>query len=243
MAARWITFTRWSRTFHRWIAYGTGVAVALWTVTGIVMLLPPAQTTLTPRPATIDAAAAARSPAEAAKALPDDHPPVRSVTLRDLAGRLVFQFMFQNGRHEFVDATTGQHVAFNDSLAAALARRVLPDTTMLRAMFPIAAHDARYPFGVLPAFRIELGDARRTLVHVAGDGSVTSTSNRSRFRAFMGGLHEFQLPGQLVPDRPRKALLLGAGLLTFVLIVTGYVLTLPARRNRKSAPALSPDAT
>ena len=68
-------------------------------------------------------------------------------------------------------------------------------------------------------------------LHVAADGNVTSTSKRSRLRGILVVLHEFQIPGDRVPARPRRALLLGASALTFILVVTGYVLALSVRRR------------
>ena len=227
-----IKVTRWSRQFHRWLAYGLGVIVALWVVTGVVMLFPPAPSTLPAANTPIDLSAAVRSPGEAAQALPKDSPlRVRSLALRHLGGRLVYHFVLAQGEHVFVDAATAQRVELSDSLALALARSVMVDASVTRSVTRITQHDSRYRFGILPVVRIELGDAQRTLVHVAADGSVTSTSKRSRLRGTMAALHEFQIPGNLIPARPRKALLLGASALTIILIVTGYVLALPVRRR------------
>lgn len=227
-----IKVTRWSRQLHRWLAYGLGVIVALWVVTGVVMLFPPPPTTLPAANTPIDLSAAVRSPGEAAQALPKDSLlRVRSLALRHLGDRLVYHFVLAQGEHVFVDAATAQRVELSDSLALALARGVMVDTSLTRSVTRITQHDARYRFGMLPVVRIALGDAQRTLVHVAADASVTSTSKRSRLRGTMAALHEFQIPGNLIPARPRKALLLGASALTIILIVTGYVLALPVRRR------------
>lgn len=233
-----IRLTRWSRRFHRWIAYGLGAVVLLWIVTGVVMMFPPPPTT--------------RIPAEPQLAVRDDmqHPnvalqlathtasaPVRSLVLRHLGDRPVFHVVHMDGSHTFVDAVTGARVEFGDSLAHDLAGRAMLQPATPVSVTRLTIHDSRYRFGALPVYRFELDDASGTLLHVAADGSVTSTSARGRVRAVMAALHEFQLPGGLVPNRPRKLLLLGASALTVVLIVTGYVLVLPlwTRRANDSA--------
>ena len=122
-------------------------------------------------------------------------------------------------------------VEFSDSLARSLARRALIDTTVAMSLTRLATHDARYSFGPLPAYRVEVGDAAGTIIHVAADGSLNPTTRFSRFRAVMGQLHEFQLRGR-VPERPRRFSLMVSGLLTIVLVLTGYVLALPVRRRK-----------
>jgi uncharacterized iron-regulated membrane protein len=228
---------RWSRQFHRWIAYVLGALVLLWIVTGVVMMFPPPVTTRAPAAEVINPADAARTPAEALQALALGEPAVRSLALRQLAGRLVYDFTLPNGSHAFVDATSAQRVAFDDSLAAALLRGVVPNNASPRVSQRLAQHDQQYRFGALPAYRFELNDAAGTLVHVASDGMVSSTSRRGRFRAVMAALHEFQLPGGLIPQRPRKLLLLGASAFTIVLVVTGYALVLPTRWFGRRAKA------
>lgn len=222
--------SRWSRSFHRWIAYVLGALVILWVVTGIVMMFPPPPT-IRGGGAQIDVATAVRSPSEALQAIPETARPVRSVKLTDLAGRLVYDFVARGGAHILVDAASAQRVSLNDSLAVSLVRAVMVDSTAGYTVRQITEHDADYRFGVLPAFRVQLNDASRTIVHVAADASISSTSSRSRFRAVMAALHEFQLPGNLIPGRLRKLLLLGASAFTIILAITGYILALPVRRR------------
>jgi len=226
-----IKFLRWSRSFHRWLAYGLGVIVALWVFTGIVMVVTPTPTTR-PIPAKpLDPTAATRSVAEAAQALPNRAAPVRTVTLRDLGGRLIYDFVLRNGSHVLVDAATAQRIELTDSLARSLARRVVIDTSVAMSLTRLTKHDARYSAGLLPAYRVELSDDARTLIHVTADGSVNATTRFSRFRAMMGQLHEFQLRRR-VPEKPRRLALQISGILTIVLVLTGYVLTLPLRRRK-----------
>ncbi len=225
------TVTRWSRSFHRWIAYVLGALVILWVVTGVVMLFPPAPTIRNLGSTQIDAAAAVRSPSDALQAIPETARPVRGVGLRDVGGRLTYDFVARGGAHILVDAVTAQRLMLTDSIATSLVRRVMIDSTISVSVRQITEHDQNYRFGVLPAFRVKLNDALQTIVHVAADGSITSTSSRSRFRAVMAALHELQLPGDVIPGRVRKLLLLGASALTIVLAITGYILALPVRRR------------
>jgi uncharacterized iron-regulated membrane protein len=223
--------SRWSRSLHRWIAYVLGALVILWVVTGVVMMFPAPPTIRAADSAPLDPSAALRSPSEAVQALPAARRRVRGVTLRNLAGRLVYDFAGQNGAHILVDATTAQRVELTDSLAVTLARRVMVDSTGNYSVRQITQHDQGYRFGPLPVYRIELDDKSRTLLYVAPDGSITSTSNRSRVRATMAALHEFEIPGVRIPAKLRKLLLLGASTFTIVLALTGYILALPARRR------------
>lgn len=224
-----MSFLRGSRQIHRWIAYVLGALVLIWIVTGVVMMFPPPPTTRMAAADVIHPEEAARTPAEALQTLALGEPVVRSLTLRPLAGRLVYDFTLPNGSHAFVDAKTAQRVAFDDSLARTLLAAVVPDGAAARSMTRLDAHDDQYRFGGLPVYRFELNDAAGTLVHIAADGVVSSTSRRGRFRAVMAALHEFQLPGGLIPQKPRKLLLLGASAFTVLLIGTGYILVLPAR--------------
>lgn len=224
------SFSFWSRKFHRWIAYVLGALVMLWVVSGVVMMFPPPPT-IRGASTPLDPALAVRSPSEAVQALPAAGRRVRGVTLRDLAGRLVYDFVGQNGAHILVDATTARRVELNDSLAVELARRVMFDSTVQYTVRQITEHDQKYRFGLLPAYRVEVEDTPRTILHVTPDGNITSTSKRSRLRAVMAALHEFQIPGDLIPPKPRKLLLLGASALTIILSLTGYILTLPVRRR------------
>jgi hypothetical protein len=227
-----VKLLRWSRSFHRWIAYGLGLIVALWVITGIVMMIPPGSSTRPVPAVPVDPAAATRTPAEAAQSLPNPDIPVRTVTLRDLAGRAVYHFVLRNGSHAFVDAATAQRIEFTDSLARLLARRALVDSTTTMSLTRLDAFDARYSFGALPAYRVELGDEAGTIIHVGADGSINPTTRFGRFRAVMGHLHEFQLPRNRVPDGPRRLSLIFTGSLTIILVLTGYVLVIPLwRRN------------
>jgi hypothetical protein len=223
--------TRWSRSLHRWLAYVIGALVVLWIASGVVMMFPPPPTIRVADSGPLDPSTAVRSPSEAVQALPAAGRRVRSVTMRNLAGRLVYDFTGQNGAHILVDATTAQRVELADSFAVTLARRVMVDSSVSYTVRQITEHDKGYRFGLLPAYRIALDDKSRTVIHVAADGSISSTSNRSRFRAAMASLHELQIPGDVIPGRLRKLLLLGASALTIILALTGYILALPVRRR------------
>jgi hypothetical protein len=226
-----VKFLRWSRTFHRWLAYGLGVIVALWVFTGVVMVIAPTPTTRPIPPRPLDPTAATRSVAEAAEALPNRDAPVRTVTLRDLGGRVIYDFVLRNNSHVLVDAVTAQRIELTDSLARALARRAVIDTSVAMSLTQLTKHDARYASGPLPAYRVALSDDAGTLIHVTADGSLNATTRFSRFRAMMGQLHEFQLRRR-VPEKPRRFSLQLSGILTIVLVLTGYVLTLPVRRRK-----------
>lgn len=223
--------SRGSRQLHRWLAYGLGAVVALWVVTGVVMLIPPAPTIRPSGNESIDVARAARSPSEAARALPDDARRVRALALREISGRLVYDFVSQRGAHILVDAATAQRVDLTDSIALSLARRVMTDSSVSSSVSKITRYDDKYRFGALPAFRIQLADAAHTVIHVGADATITSSSSRSRLRAKLAGLHEFNIPGDLIPTRVRKALLIGTSALAIILVLTGYVLSLPVRRR------------
>ena len=223
--------SRTSRQLHRWLAYGLGAVVALWVVTGVLMLFPPAATIRSSGNESIDPARAMRSPSEIARAFPDELQRVRALTLRDIGGRLVYDFLNQRGAHILVDAATAQRVQLTDSLALSLARRVIADSTVPANVSQITQYDDKYRFGALPAYRIALNDAAHTVIHVGADAAITSSSSRSRLRAKLAGLHEFHIPGNPIPAQIRKALLIGTSALAIILVLTGYVLSLPTRRR------------
>ncbi|MGQ0640173.1 MAG: hypothetical protein ACT4P6_05275 [Gemmatimonadaceae bacterium] len=223
--------TRWSRRLHRWLAWGLGILVAMWVITGVFMILPSAPVRFAPL-APIDATAAVRSPNEAALALPSAAASrVRTVSRRNLGGSLLYHFVLQNGRHVFVDATTARRVEFSDTLARAIARAAIVGGEVGPPLTRLERHDRRYRTGPLPAYRFQLNNSDRTMIHVSAGGTVNATSRYNQFRAMMGRLHQFELPLIHIPSRPRRAALVVTSVITVVLVVTGYVLVFPLRRR------------
>lgn len=229
------------RTVHKWIGIAVGLVLLMWSVTGIIMILPgrPSEDAGAP----IDLARATIPPAAALAGLTGRDPAraVRSLALIPILDRLVYQI--EAGRKTYlIDASSGERVEITAETAREIAVRKFRGTPGQIQVERLVAHDAGYAAGTLPVYRVQMGDSRSTVSYVSErDGSVVTRDSRRQLRLTAGRLHDFsiiRLVGRA--DWFHRSLAVGAGLIVIGSILTGYWLAIPVRarmtRRRVTEP-------
>ena len=217
---------------HKWTGITIGVLLGMWLVTGVFLVIP------TPRPlppASISYDSMTVSPAQAtmvARAHADGHE-VRNLSLRQLGGGLLYQVNLIGSGPVLVDGQSGAVVQITDSLVMASVRKRFGADVEIDRVEYLERRTLSYLFGPLPAYRVEIGDEARSVVHVAvRDGRLRASTGRSRFVGAMGAIHTFEaLRIVRIGQRGERWLLILTSSVAFILVVTGYLLTLPVRRS------------
>jgi hypothetical protein len=221
-----------SRKWHRWFAWGTSAFLLIWTITGVIMILPAGPRPAPAAPVTVTDNLA--SPAAAVQALQlDAKTPVRGVMLRDLEGAPVWAII-AGGRTRLVDAITSAPVEIDSSRAVRLASAGLGPSWLATNAERLTSPDARYR-GALPVWRVQFSNQRHVAFVTLG-GDVTFGASLLRVKGMAGQLHSFGVPG-LTAARPRlrHGLLWIVSAATLVLLVTGAILLLPTLLRRRPA--------
>jgi len=218
---------------HKWIGVSVGVLLAMWLVTGIFMILPKPRA-LPPIPINYDSMTI--SPAQAvmiARAQADGNE-IRGVALRQLGDRLLYQVNLVGSGPVLVDGQRGTVVQITDSLVLASVRKGFGPEVEIERVEYLERHTMTYLFGPLPAYRVEIGDSARSVVHVAvRDGSLQASTGRGRFLGAMGKIHTFRaLSAIRVDKRMERWLIILTSAVSLMLVVTGYFLSLRIRRSR-----------
>lgn len=226
-----------ARTLHKWIGIVIGLALLMWTTTGIVMVLPVKRARdgeLKP----LEVGRAVISPAQAIARLSegDSTPRVRSVALIQIADNVVYQVETRR-RSVLINAETGEPFEISAAVAEQVARdafRGMPGEVTVERL---TEYDARYSGGDLPAYRVSLGDTAATVTYVsARNGTVVSADSRRRFRAVVGKLHDFSaIKAVISNDWVHRGLAITACALSIVSLFLGYWLALPQRKKTRRA--------
>lgn len=245
---------------HKWIAIVVGVFFLVWTVTGIVMMLParwfaPSVLETTRAP---NYRAASLSPAEAASALEaslGESVDVAWAGLKQVKETIVYELYLVDQGVYLVSASSGEIVWITPELAEAIARERVAMTgeegvqAQLSSIERLEAHDLLYPFGNLPVYRVQFeGDGSNLYYVSALNGSLSQSNSLARMRAAISSLHTFE-PIKLFTDSDtvRKGLLVILSMVGILTSLTGYILfLLPYIRQkpaRKTANDLAPRAT
>lgn len=231
-----VSWVRLSRKWHRWGAWGLSIIVLLWTVTGVIMIVPSGGHTVGEGSARdLELGADVVAPPVARAALEGDGPVrVRALSLEALGGRLYYRFTLRHGGTRLVDARTAMLFAVDDSVAARLARGAIRADAGIASLDRLSKSDGRYR-GPFPVHRVVFDDHDGTTAYVATDATVSFADPRLRMKQIAGGLHTFAVAG-LTTSKPtlRRWLLVVTSLGTIALVLTGLVLLLPLRR-RESA--------
>jgi hypothetical protein len=214
------------------MAVTAGIFILVWLVSGIVMIVPP----LSAGPARQRAPAAdfptvTMSPAEAIASLAKllgATPQVHSVSLRRIAGMVVYEIAAGAGGSHMIDARTGRLFTITPQVAERVARHDFPTQANVRDINLVTRHTFAYLWGPLPAYRIAFDDDRATVSYVStSDGTVRRNDRRGRIRSAITSLHQFE-PLKLVIEgnAVRKALLFLLSAVGIGVAGTGYYLAL-----------------
>lgn len=223
---------RWTnRRIHKWIAVPLGAVLLVWTLSGVVMILPHPTPDLAPPAGPPDFTRARISPAaaiEAVAATGADVSRVRSVSLHRIRDAIVYRIQTSGGSH-LIDAATGEPFTIDAALAEQIARERLPGAHPVKRVEHVTEYDAAYFFGPLPTYRVVFDDGRGTYLYVSPlDGSVQPSNRFTRLRTMVTSLHDFSPVARLLGHRIyATGLLLLASAITLALIWTGYVLAVP----------------
>jgi uncharacterized iron-regulated membrane protein len=228
MRARWL---------HKWIGIWVGIVLLMWTVTGIILMVPGPRTEVRVRP--IPLSRAVVSPSQAlARAGGDSTGEVRSTSLIRIHQHVAYRI--DRGRRPLlVDAETGERLEITAALAEAIARDATGRSGGPAEVVTVRKHDALYITGNLPVWRVTFEGVEAPL-HVSQlDGALVPA--RSRFRAVVHDLHNMSIVQDLVAgDRFFRAFAIIAGTVALAGILTGYWLALPLRKPTRRARSTEP---
>lgn len=231
-----------ARPIHKWMGILVGLVLLMWTVTGIIMVLPVKRVRDTGNKP-LDAGRATVSPAQALARLtePDSTAAVRSIALIQILDNVVYQVETRR-RTVLINAETAEPFEISAAVAGRIARGALRGTPGNVTVEHLTSYDARYSSGDLPAFRVSLGDSASTVSYVsARNGSIVSADSRRRLRSIVGKLHDFSaIKAVIGADWVHRFLAITACVVSIISIFTGYWLALPrrqvARRTRSTEP-------
>lgn len=240
----------WYR-IHKWFAITVGVFFLVWTISGIVMILParlfgPTQFEF---PITVGLREARTSPAQAIEVIEQRvGEPVNVVDLnvRQVQDRPVYEIVTLEHGTYLVDIDQGQVLEITAQLAEAIARDKASVQGEVQSIEKLTAHDLYYPFGNLPVYRVVFeGDGSNMYYISAVNGEFSRSNTLTRLRAAISSLHTFEPLTLLVQQNSvRKGLLGLTALVGVMTALTGYLLALlPYLRrrdqNRRSGATVS----
>jgi Na+-transporting NADH:ubiquinone oxidoreductase subunit F len=234
-----------ARTLHKWLGIVIGLALLMWTITGIIMVLP-ANRVRDTGGGQLQVGRAVISPAQVVARLAeaDSAPRVRSVALIQLADHILYQVETRR-RTVLVDAESGELFQVTAEVAGQIARGAFRGTPGKITIEQLTEYDARYSGGDLPAYRVSLGDSANTVSYVsARNGSIVSADSRRRLRGVVGKLHDFSaIKAVISTDWVHRSLAIAACVLSIISILTGFWLALPrkpvSRRPGRSTEPMS----
>ncbi|MEP6574280.1 MAG: PepSY domain-containing protein [Gemmatimonadota bacterium] len=224
-------------TLHKWLAIGIGLVLLMWIVTGIVMgSLSDRMLENAPAQA-VDYSRVTLSPSQVLQRL-SGHAggPVTGLDVVQFGSRALYQARFADKSSAFLDASDGSEVVITAALARTMAEAAAGRPAPADAI-EVRAHDADYPSGALPIFRLIYGDDKKTSVDVSPrTAEVRVNDSRRRMRRMVGSLHTFGSLRALVRSPTTvHQIFIFASVVSLLVVLTGYVLALPRRRRRRIA--------
>jgi len=216
---------RWSIQLHKWIALIVGIQVLFWVAGGIVMTVIPIERVRSehhvaeakPSPLAVDAAMSLTEVARRAGVQPVE------AQLKTTPRGAVWSLKPASGDPVILSATTGKPMAaMATSEVQVLAQRAYKgDGKTVSATLLAKAPQETGKSG--PLWRVDFDDSERTSFYLSPQtGEVVSRrSNVWRFYDFFWRLHIMDLEKGENFNHP---LIIGAGVLTLSIVVTGFIL-------------------
>ncbi len=221
---------------HKWLAICMGVFLLIWTVSGIVMLLPAASPDglLPSSSEKPDYRSFHLSPAQAIEALEGETAhefEISGVTLLVLRDRLLYRVGTRGDGTHLIDANSGEKIEITAEMARVIASdRVLPSAGEARVE-RLDEHRITYPWGHLPVYRVEFEKLKGTIAYVRPDsGGVSFTNLTLQIRTAIASLHTFVPLGLVIGGDRAHTLLLAAAVIALGVILTGYYVAFAPRR-------------
>ena len=225
---------------HKWLAITVGGFFLVWLVSGILMIMPPlfSAPALNNTSEPLDRRENIISPIEAVETLENSQSPeqlkVDAVTLKRIVGTPVYEVAISGGDTQMINARSGEQFTIDGHVAEQIIRSHFPSSSMKTEL--VTRHNIAYPWGPIPAFRIELNGDPATQYYVSTrDGEIRRSDRWTRIQGAISSLHTFE-PIKLIVrgERVRKALLILSGAVGIAAALSGYYLAIP-RRRRKAA--------
>lgn len=228
------------RTIHKWIFIFMGALILIWCVSGILMVVPAywfGAHTINILP-TVDYRQFTLSPAEAAARL-EQHTGtrlnVRHIQLQQIHDHLLYQIKAEGHETGYIDGLTGEYFEFTPELAEQIIRTAFEIDAPLAESTLQTQHDASYPYGQLPVYRIHFTHEPGARYFVNESNAMVSRSTTlSGLRNIIVSLHTFE-PVKSFTKSPQLSniLLVLTSALTMLGAIIGYILATPYGRRRK----------
>jgi len=231
------------RLWHHWLAIIGGLFLAIFTLTGVVMILPKhvpwagAPPQVQPMPA-VDPAVVAITPAEAVtrtQSLPGGPFRVHRISLAPLGPYMVYTLDTDRGPVR-IDATTGEPsvpLSADEAEALIRARFGLAGGALDRSLEERSSWRYWGDAG-LPAWVFSEPDQPSVVYAVgAADGVIRARTNSMRVRELFGRSHTLWPVTVLTGSAGlRDITMLATSVLSLLLVATGFFLVLPLPRRR-----------
>lgn len=228
------------RKFHRYFALVLGVMFFIWIVSGVMMMLPePTPGALVPREQPkADFTTVAVAPAELIRNFRNHRGAgveINRIVLRAFRGRPVYEVWPRGEQASLWDPVSGALITITPRMAELIVRDHVREDVGAATIGRIEKHTIIYPWGPLPAYRLEFENGRGTIAYVSvANGSVTFTDWRKQLWFALAGLHEFAPLDILFGDSDvRRPVLMIVSLLTLIIVFTGYYMEFFTRSKRR----------
>ena len=219
-----------ARPLHKWIGIFVGLALLMWSITGIVLMLPGSPPS-PDRRARIDFSRATVSPAQVIAAMGDSNPPVRSISIIQVEDLVAYR-MDTGRRPILIDASSGGRIEITPAIAESVARQAMGGGGGTMTVEVMTSHDRGYSTGALPVYRVAMGGTTGYVSQL--DGSFIPSNTGRKWKAVMHDLHNFSVIKLVIyPDWFYRTSAIIVSLVSIVSIFTGYWLALP-RPKRKA---------
>ena len=219
-----------ARPLHKWIGILVGLVLLMWSITGIVMMLPGSRPSTDGR-ARIDFSRASVSPAQVIAAMGDSIPQVRSISIIQIYDLVAYRLDTAR-RPVLIDASSGGRIEITPALAESVARQAMGGGSGTLSVEVMSSHDRGYSTGSLPVYRVAMGGTTGYVSQL--DGAFIPSNTGRKWKALVHDLHNFSVIKLVIhPDWVYRTSAIFVSLVSIVSIFTGYWLALP-RPKRKA---------
>jgi hypothetical protein len=224
---------------HKWLWIFTGIFLLGWLVSGILMLLPRQLVdtgSQVPRIA-VDYQKAALSPAtavEIAQRMVESDAPAKRINFRAVHDRPTYAIKLEGIPEIVIDAVSGDPFEMSPEFAKAIVMFNFPGIEPPLVVTKLDRRTLTYPYGGLPAFRVESQHDSSTRYFVSSvDGRIFQSTLLTRVRGALVSLHDFSTLKLITENENVRVLSLWVvSIIALFGTIIGYYIALPPRRRR-----------
>ena len=215
------------RRIHKWIGVSGGILLMIWIVTGVLLAARgEGQAVLQSAAPVPDFRMVRVSPSEAISALEAQggaSGDIGSLRLELFGSRPTYVVRSEGSGISLVDAMTGVPFEIDGPRALQIAHDLYAGPGTPADPVLVDARELRYFMGELPAYRVEFDDDYGTEIYVAvRSGTVSWWDGKSWTQRLMMTSHTLGPIGRFLGPRLRQTLMVGGGLLTLIVTLSGY---------------------